>query len=81
MLPGQGVVTERHQYFLGDPVSDPDGHLRRSNMAAIERRVQGNYRVRCAHCGVAMAGVIGDSGPVTEVLWRHSPNSFFGAFE
>jgi hypothetical protein len=73
-------MTERHAFFLGDPVADPDGHLRRSNMAAIERRVQGNYRVRCGHCGVALAGVIGAPGPVTEVVWRHDGSSFFGTF-
>lgn len=73
-------MTERHQYFLGDPKADPDGDLRRSNMRAIERRVAGNYRVRCEHCGVALAGVIGDSGPIAEVLWRHDPGSFFGTF-
>lgn len=74
------ALCERHAYFLGDQRFDPDDDLRRSNMRFIERHVSGSYRVRCEHCGVAICGLIAGTGPVSEVLWRHDGDSFFGTF-
>jgi hypothetical protein len=74
-------MSERHELFLGDPLIDPDADLLRSNMRFIEKHVQGSYRVRCSHCGVAIAGLIIGTGPIYEVLWGHDGDSYFGTFK
>mgnify|MGYP001579770737 CR=1 FL=1 len=66
-------MSDRHAYFLSS--SFP------SNERAIERRVSGNWHVRCGHCGVVLAGHRGWPGDSTEIVWRHDGRSWFGSFE
>lgn len=66
-------MSERHSFFLGESFQ--------SNVAAIERRVGDNWRVRCGHCGVALAGGTDGTGkPPVEITWTLPAGSWFGAF-
>lgn len=63
---------ERHAIFLRD------WH---ENSRAIEKRVKGNWRVRCGHCGVTLGALSDGTGDVaTELTWRHDGETFFGEF-
>lgn len=64
-------MADHHSYFLRD------WH---SNERAICKRVPGNWIVRYEHCSVSLGGMCGSNGPTTEVLWRSSPEAFFGIF-
>jgi hypothetical protein len=71
------VECGRHRFFFGVDPKQPEYP---SQVAAIEARVKGNWRVRCGHCGVSLMGSLGDPGPVTELIWRHDGTSWFGSF-
>lgn len=64
---------DRHSFFLAD------WH---TNERAISARIQGDWRVRCGHCGVSLGGCLGHGGPTTEIEWRHDQqrDMFFGTF-
>lgn len=71
------TVSERHRFFFGVDPKQPEWP---SQQRAIAKRVQGNYRVRCGHCGVSLMGELGHDGPVTEIIWRHDGTTWFGQF-
>jgi hypothetical protein len=68
---------ERHRFFYGVDPKQPEFP---SQQKAIEARVQGNYRVTCGHCGVPLMGLLGHPGGVTDIIWRHDADSWFGTF-
>lgn len=70
----------RHRFFFG--VADPDLGCYRSNMAAIQSRLPDqSFRVRCLHCGNAIAGSFKDGvGEPVEVQWEHDGKTWFGNF-
>lgn len=70
-------MSERHAFFFG---FDPDLECFRSNLRYIEERVKGNYIVICGHCRVSLCGTRVDTGPTTEIVWRHDGGSWFGTF-
>lgn len=66
-------VSERHAFFLGESFQ--------SNVEAIERRVPGDWRVICGHCGVGLAGSSGRGGERQDIIWRHDRANWFGSFQ
>lgn len=68
---------ERHRFFFGIDPKQPEWP---SQQRAIAERIKGNYRVICGHCGVGLMGELGYEGPVTEIIWRHDGNTWFGTF-
>jgi hypothetical protein len=70
-------MTCRHEFFLKDFAS---------NEERITAMVGMDWRVRCGHCGMTIAGSNSTLGPSVEsqppvvILWRLKPNVWFGEF-